>query len=99
MSLPNLRSVQDKKEINKRFDEAVVLASNTSKRLPSDIRLALYARYKHATQHHNIVPFERLADNDLRAAFKYNAMIQIKNLSITEAKLEYIELVNLHIRD
>ena len=97
MSLPDHSTVKDKKEINRAFDNAVLLASNTSKLLPSDIRLALYARYKHATQHNHIVPYEKLADNDLRAAFKYNAMIQIKSLSVTEAKLEYIELVNKHI--
>jgi len=99
VSLPEHSRVIDKKEINRAFNEAVLLASNTTKQLPPDIRLALYARYKHATQHNHIVPFEKLADNDLRGAFKYNAMIQIKSLSITEAKLEYIELVNMHIRD
>lgn len=99
MSLPDCSNVKDKKEINRAFDEAVLLSSTTSKRLPPDIRLALYARYKHATQHNLIMPYDKLADNDLRAAFKYNAMIQIKSLSITEAKSEYIELVNIHIRD
>ncbi|HEA30789.1 MAG TPA: acyl-CoA-binding protein [Leeuwenhoekiella sp.] len=85
--------------MNRAFDEAVRLASNTAKKLPPDIRLALYARYKHATQRNHIVAFDQLADNDLRGAFKYNAMIQVRGLSITEAKVEYIDLVNMHIRD
>ncbi|WP_031425831.1 acyl-CoA-binding protein [Flavimarina sp. Hel_I_48] len=91
--------VKHNKNIEAAFDEAVALATNTSKKLPPDIRLALYARYKHATRRNHVVSFDQLADNDLRGAFKYNAMIQVKNLTITEAKTEYIELVNLHIKD
>ncbi|MGB3776479.1 MAG: acyl-CoA-binding protein [Leeuwenhoekiella sp.] len=91
--------MKDEIDIDKNFDEAVNLAGSTTKKLPPDIRLALYARYKHATQRNHIVPFEKLADNDLRGAFKYNAMIQIKSLTVTEAKMEYIELVDLHIRE
>ena len=91
--------MKDNKDINKAFDEAVQQATNTSKKLPPDIRLALYARFKHATHRNHIVPFEKLADNDLRGAFKYNAMIQVRGLSIDEAKLEYIELVNQYIKD
>ena len=39
----------------------------------------------------------QMKENDLRSAFKYNALIQIKGLSATEAKKEYIKLVAQHI--
>ncbi len=59
--------------------------------------LSLYAHYKQATQRNHIIPYEKLADNDLRGAFKYNAMIQLKELTTLEAKEGYIKLVETYI--
>ncbi len=85
--------------LNKAFEEAVLKASETKKPLPPDIMLLLYAYYKQATKENHIIPFEEIEENDLRRAFKYNAMIQVKGLSIQKAKEEYINIVNKYIAE
>lgn len=77
----------------------MLAASQTERQLPPDIMLSLYAYYKHATQSSHVVPYTKLAENDLRGAFKYNAMMQVKGLTILEAKQEYIRLVEEYILD
>ena len=86
-----------KEKIEKDFKGAVLAASETDRKLPPDILLSLYAHYKHATQRNHIIPYEKIAENDLRSAFKYNAMIQVRGLTTLEAKKAYIELVNTYI--
>ena len=85
--------------LNKAFEEAVHKASETKTLLPPDIMLLLYAFYKQATKENHIIPLEEIEENDLRRAFKYNAMIQVKGLSIKKAKQEYINTVNKYITD
>ncbi|MBC7847984.1 MAG: acyl-CoA-binding protein [Flavobacterium sp.] len=87
----------NKKDLNKRFEEAVEIASQmTQASLPQDVQLRLYAFYKQAT--FGTLNYN-LSDNfDLRNAFKTNAWIQISHLSIEEAKEQYIEIINSLIK-
>ncbi|MDX1829901.1 MAG: acyl-CoA-binding protein [Lutibacter sp.] len=83
-------------ELDKSFDEAYYIASNTNIKLPPDIMLHLYAYYKQATKGNN---YEKPSgDVELRNAFKLNAWIQLSHLSEKEAKQEYINLVNKHLK-
>ena len=84
-------------ETEENFQKAVLAASETDRQLPPDILLSLYAHYKQATHNNHVIPYEKLAENDLRGAFKYNAMIQVRGLTTFEAKQEYIKLVNEYI--
>ncbi len=60
--------------------------------IPIDLRLQFYAFYKQASANTN---FYRTSDPDMiRSAFKMNAILQVNNLTIDEAKLAYINLVN-----
>jgi len=61
--------------------------------IPIDLRLQFYAYYKQATV--SSTAFYSSNDPDqIRNAFKMNAMLQVRNLSVEDAKLAYIELVN-----
>lgn len=65
--------------------------------IPIDLRLQFYAFYKQATV--STSAFYSSNDPDqIRNAFKMNAMLQVQNLSIDEAKIAYIELVNSTIK-
>ena len=74
------------------FQEAHHKASNTSKKLPPDIMLRIYAYYKQATLEYNDY-FEQ-NEIDLVRAFKFNAWNQVSHLTQDEAKKLYIELIN-----
>lgn len=89
--------VKPDKKIDIAFNEAVKKARNTPIKLPPDTMLLLYAYYKQATQKNNILHVNDIEENDLRSAFKYNAMIQVRGLSPTEAKKKYIDLVKQYI--
>jgi len=86
------------KDLDKRFEEAVKLASNPDLKFPPDIRLLFYAYYKRAMGHHHksagIINSEEEA---LISGFKMNAIFQAKNISIEDAKKNYIKLVDVHI--
>tara|TARA_R110001583_G_scaffold815_2_gene7543 strand:+ start:2225 stop:2485 length:261 start_codon:yes stop_codon:yes gene_type:complete len=84
------------KELNKKFDEAYKIASTTNIKLPPDVMLQFYAYYKQATKGNNYE--EPSGDVQLRNAFKLNAWFQLNHLSETEAKQEYIKLVNKHLK-
>lgn len=88
------------KNLDKRFEEAVRLASNPILKFPPDIRLLFYAYYKRAIGYHNRES-RKMNDeeNALVSGFKMNALFQAKNISVEEAKMKYIELVNEHIAD
>ena len=65
--------------------------------IPIDLRLQFYAYYKQATVSSSA--FYSSNDPDqIRNAFKMNAMLQVRHLSIDDAKLAYIELVNNTIK-
>lgn len=83
-------------EIDLRFRQAYEKASTTRKKLPPDIMLQFYAYYKQATETEGIYNPSRDGD-DVRNAFKLNALLQVKGMSELEAKKRYIELVEKHI--
>lgn len=86
-----------KETLEQRFLEAFERASKTQIKLPPDIMLHFYAYYKRATlgmPYHN-----PSGENELRNAFKINALFQVQNLTQDEAKEKYIDLVNKYITD
>ncbi|MFZ4435078.1 MAG: acyl-CoA-binding protein [Flavobacterium psychrophilum] len=79
-------------DLDSRFDEAVALATAmTQASLPQDVQLRLYAYYKQATQGN--VELNQTSTFHLRDAFKTNAWMQIKHLTVEEAKEQYISLI------
>lgn len=84
--------------LHTRFEEAVKRATNTDKKFPPDVRLYFYAYYKRAYGNHS--DRKHIEDMDggaLINAFKMNAIFQVKNISVNEAKRLYIELVDKYI--
>lgn len=78
--------------LDKKFNEAYKIASNVTKKLPPDVMLQLYAYYKQATI--GGLPDINLGNTEnIRNAFKLNAWLQIQGMSSTEAKKQYIALV------
>ena len=61
--------------------------------IPIDLRLQFYAYYKQATVSSSAFYSSNDPDH-IRNAFKMNAMLQVRNLSVDDAKLAYIDLVN-----
>ena len=86
---------EKKNELDKKFEEAVKLASDPNLKFPPDIRLYFYAYYKRAVGNHNS---DRMREdnekNALISGFKMNALFQVKNVSVEDAKKKYIDLVN-----
>ena len=64
----------------------------TQASLPQDVQLRLYAFYKQAT--FGTLNYNLSENFDLRNAFKTNAWIQISHLTVEEAKVHYIEIIN-----
>lgn len=65
--------------------------------IPIDLRLQFYAYYKQATI--NSSNFYSPNDPDqIRNAFKMNAILQVKDMSPDQAKIAYIDLVNETIK-
>ena len=85
-------------ELHIAFKKAYEKASTTNIQLPPDIMLHLYAYYKHA-KHAEEFYIPSSGDNELRNAFKLNALFQVKDLSKEEAMERYIETVNKYIID
>lgn len=89
------------KDLDTLFDEAFENANLIPKEsVPQNIQLVLYGLYKHATSG-RLSPFPNYYQNsdsdtgeELRNAFKLNALMQVKNLSIDDAKKQYIEIIN-----
>ena len=63
-----------KEQLDKEFRAAYEKASATTQALPQDIQLLLYAYYKQGNHKSKIIPIENIKENDLRSAFKYNAL-------------------------
>jgi acyl-CoA-binding protein len=79
-------------DLDSRFEEAVAIASDmTQASLPQDVQLRLYAYYKQATQRN--VELNQTSSFHLRDAFKTNAWMQIKHISVEEAKEHYITII------
>ncbi|TDQ27881.1 acyl-CoA-binding protein [Tenacibaculum caenipelagi] len=82
-------------DLDLRFKEAYIKASELEEKLPPDIMLRLYAYYKQAVKGDR---FTFNDNSDLRNAFKFNAWMQLRGMSEKEAKKEYIKLVNSIIK-
>ncbi|ARN78017.1 hypothetical protein BST97_08395 [Nonlabens spongiae] len=81
------------KELDIAFEEAFQKASQEEQSLvPPDLQLHLYAYYKRAIDE-PYVSNRSFESNDLRSAFKMNALIQVQNISRSEAKRRYIEMI------
>lgn len=82
-------------DLNVKFNEAYEKASKLEEKLAPDIMLRLYAYYKQAVKGDRFTFSEH---NDLKNAFKFNAWMQLRGMSVKEAKKEYIKLVNSIIK-
>lgn len=82
----------DSVEIDKLFEQALQKATEIIYPLPVDVRLQLYAYYKQATRE----PINTTSANEheLINAFKMNAWMQVRQMSIEEAKMEYVKLID-----
>lgn len=85
------------KDIDILFDEAFENANLVPKEsVPQNVQLVLYSLYKHATS--GRINFDSFQQNDsgeeLINAFKLNAIMQVKHLTIDEAKQQYIDIIN-----
>lgn len=89
--------IMNSKEIERRFLEAYEKASRTSLKFPPDIMLKFYAYYKQATEEEGI--YKPAREDDVRNAFKLNALLQVKGMSSIQAKEEYINMVEKFIVD
>lgn len=77
--------------LDSRFQKAYAISSNMTEKLPPDTMLKLYAYYKQATQYSAIK--NPSGDDEVRNAFKLNALLQANNISEKKAKELYIALV------
>ena len=72
------------------FQEAVQRVNEHTDPFPADILLKLYAFYKKATNNYK----KPRSKKPIITAFKTNALFQVKNISVDEAKKSYVDLVN-----
>jgi len=80
------------KNIDELFKEALVKATEITYPLPDDTRLRLYAYYKQATQ--EPINTTSAHEHELINAFKMNAWMQVRQMSVDEAKMEYVKLID-----
>ncbi|WP_438961681.1 acyl-CoA-binding protein [Nonlabens sp.] len=81
------------KDLDIAFNEAFAKANSEEQSLvPPDLQLHLYAYYKRAIDE-PYVSNRSFESNDLRSAFKMNALIQVQSISKNEAKQKYIEII------
>lgn len=72
------------------FNNAQLIPQDT---VPQDLQLVLYGLYKQATSGNTRNMYSQNTQ-DIRNAFKLNAWMQVKHLSIEEAMTQYIEIIN-----
>jgi acyl-CoA-binding protein len=72
------------------FNEAVEKVNAHTEPFPADTLLKLYAYYKKATNDFG----KPKSKEPIINAFKTNALFQAKDISVSEAKQNYIDLVN-----
>jgi len=80
------------KDLDALFEEAYEIASNMRESLPQDVMLRIYAYYKQATAGEANARADQ--GQNLRDAFKMNAWMQVRHLTVNEAKALYIETIN-----
>jgi acyl-CoA-binding protein len=87
------------KDLDTLFDEAFENANRIPQEsVPQDMQLVLYGLYKQATSG-KINPIASNNNLDLRNAFKLNAWMQVKHLTIDQAKEEYISIINQLLKE
>lgn len=83
----------NEKELDILFNQAVEKASKEEQsQVPLEKQLHLYAYYKRVIDE-PYVSNRSFEPNDLRNAFKMNALIQVQQISKTEAKERYIKII------
>lgn len=81
------------KEVERAFQKAYQAVSETQNRFKQDTLLYFYAYYKHATKEFNLeLKHHPHNGEQLVNAFKMNALFQVRQLSVKQAKIKYIEL-------
>ncbi len=80
-------------ELDIAFKNAVNTINAHTEPFPADVLLKLYAYYKRATNSQSSPG----SNNPLINAFKTNALFQITDISIEEAKRLYIETVDHYL--
>ncbi|MBU3821110.1 acyl-CoA-binding protein [Flavobacteriaceae bacterium XHP0103] len=80
----------NQEELDILFEEAVERVNAHKEPFPADTLLKLYAYYKKATNDVGKPKSKKAIIN----AFKTNALFQAKDLTVNEAKQNYIDLVN-----
>ena len=80
-------------ELHVKFGETFKEVSQADQEFSPDVLLRFYALYKQATQEQRLSSQD--GEHELVNAFKMNAMLQVKHLSVDEAKIAYIELAKL----
>lgn len=84
----------NEKDLNTLFDEAFANAQLIPQEsVPQDMQLVLYGLYKQATSE-TTTPLIFQNPQDIINAFKLNAWMQVKHLTVEEAKNEYIRIIN-----
>ncbi len=82
------------KSIDIQFQDAYKIVSSLSQdQFAPDIMLKIYAYYKQATYGDNDPEYVETNELDLRNGFKLNAWVQLRGMSIENAKKEYIKIV------
>jgi acyl-CoA-binding protein len=77
------------------FKEAYKVISELSQdQFAPDLMLKIYAYYKQATYGDNNPEYIETNEIDLRNGFKLNAWIQLRGMSVENAKKEYIKIAN-----
>ena len=84
------------KDLDEQFEIIFNKISELREAVAPDEMLKLYAYYKQASFGNN---FSFNSDSDVRSGFKFNAWMQLKGMSIEEAKQEYIKLANKILTD
>ncbi|MEQ3691558.1 MAG: acyl-CoA-binding protein [Flavobacterium sp.] len=83
-----------REELEILFDEAFNNAQLVPQdSVPQDLQLVLYGLYKQATSGNTKNAYFQ-NPQDIRNAFKLNAWMQVKHLSIEQAMEQYIEIIN-----
>ena len=77
-------------DIEIEFQEAVARVNAHTEPFPADFLLRLYAYYKKATNDYG----RPSSKTPIINAFKTNALFQVQDITLDEAKTTYIELVN-----
>ncbi|WP_298480716.1 acyl-CoA-binding protein [uncultured Maribacter sp.] len=84
-----------KEKLHIDFSKAVNYINNYQDPIPADLLLKLYAYYKIANKNYS----NPGSKTPLINAFKANALIQAKNISLEKAMKEYIKLVKKEFKN